>query len=302
MAGVLALSLLPMAGLEISHASGTADRREAAEPSGAATAARSADPSPAPMPAARPMLAMARNETPAREDRPSRGTWSAERRRGDKIELSLSWNSGRSRSQSSFSLAANQLAGLTAGPEVRFELRRDAGTFRFEGRFDGSGEGAQGTGVFNFEVNPTYKGQMAGLGYAMRDDGLLEYALFDISLAFAREIRSLGYGKVTADRLVEFRIHGVSPEFVRGMADAGHRDLPADRLVEFRIHGVSPEFVREMADAGYRDLSAERLVEFRIHGINAKFVRKAASEGYRDLSSEDLVQLRIMGRLEHGRR
>jgi beta-lactamase regulating signal transducer with metallopeptidase domain len=290
MAGVLALSLLPLAGLDISHAA----------PSGAVTVAQAVDSPAVPMPA-RPAPAAVRTETPAREGRPSRGTWSAERR-GDKIELSLSWSSGRSRSQSSFSIAENQLAGLTAGPEVRFELRRDAGTFRFEGRFDGAGKGAQGTGFFTFEGNPAYTGQMASLGYTMRDDRLREYALFDVSLAFAREIRSLGYGKVTAERLVEFRIHGVSPEFIREVADAGHRNLSAERLVEFRIHGVSPEFIREMADAGYRDLPAERLVEFRIHGINAEFVRKAASEGYRDLSSEELVELRIMGRLERGRR
>ncbi|HTG32811.1 MAG TPA: M56 family metallopeptidase [Thermoanaerobaculia bacterium] len=294
MAGVLALSLLPLAGLEISHASGTPDRREAAAPSGAVAATRAADPSPAPMPAVRPMPAAARTETPVTTDRSSRGTWSAERR-GDKIELSLSWSNGRSRSQSSFSIAENQLAGLTAGPEVRFELRRDAGTFRFEGRFDGAGKGAQGTGFFTFEGNPAYTGQMASLGYAMRDDRLREYALFDVSLAFAREIRGLGYGKVAAERLVEFRIHGVNPEFIREMVDAGYRNLSAERLVEFRIHGVSPEFVRAMADAGHRDLSQERLVEFRIHGVSPEFIREMADAGYRSLSAERLVEFRIHG-------
>jgi hypothetical protein len=307
MAGVLALSLLPLAGLGISHASGTPDRKEAAPP-GTVIERRIGGPVV---------------ETPAQEDRPSLGTWTAWRR-GEKVELSLRWGSGRSRLESSFSLAANQLAGLTSG---RFEIRRDAGTLRFEGRFEGAGEGAQGTGSFSFEGNPAYIGQMANLGYVLRDDRLVEYAIFDVSSTFALGLLDLGYGKLTGEQLVEFRIHGVNREFIQEIGDAGYRELSPERLVELRIMGVNAKlirewahtdfgdlrderrfqpyvttaFIREMEDAGYRDLSSRQLSNFRLYGINAEFVRKAASEGYRDLSPEELVELRVTGRLERGR-
>jgi beta-lactamase regulating signal transducer with metallopeptidase domain len=330
MAGVLALSLLPLAGLEISHASGTPDRpdRKEADPPGVVVRER-IDPPGIPVRgtvitgvAVGPV-----DETPAKEDLSSQSTWKVQRR-GDKIQMFLRWGHGRSRLESSFSLAANQLAGLTAGPEVRFELRRDAGTFRFEGRFEGGGgEVAQGTGSFTFEGNPAYIGQMANLGYALRDDRLMEYAAFDVSYTYALGLLDLGYGKLTGERLLDLRIRGVTPEFIQEIGEAGYRELSPERLVEFRINGIDSKvirewahaglgdlrderqlrldltsaFIQEMADAGYRDLSPQRLSEFRFHGIDAEFVRKAASEGYRDLSPEELLELKITGKLERGR-
>lgn len=327
MAGVLALSLLPLAGLEISHASGTQDRpdrKEAAPPRGVVTE-RAFDPSAAPIPGV--VIVGRVDETPAKEDLSPQSTWAAQRR-GDKIQMFLRWGRGRSRLESSFSLAANQLAGLTAGPEVRFELRRDAGTFRFEGRFESGGEVPQGTGSFTFEGNPAYIGQMANLGYALRDDRLMEYAAFDLSFTYALGLLDLGYGKLTGEQLLELRIHGVTPEYIQEIGNAGYRELSPERLVEFRISSVDAQvirewahegigdlrderrfqvyvtaaFIREMEDAGYRDLSTRQLSDFRLYGIDAEFVRKAASEGYRDLSADELVELRTRGKLERGRR
>ncbi|HEY0512218.1 MAG TPA: M56 family metallopeptidase [Thermoanaerobaculia bacterium] len=202
LAGVLALSLLPLAGLQISHA------------------------------------AIGSEHSSAQWERPAKGTWSAERR-GDQVQLqtAMRWNGGRSSWNNSFSLPANQLVGLTAGPEVRFELRRDAGTFRFEGRFDGAGDGSQGTGFFTFAGNPAYASQMASLGYTVPEDRLMELALHDVSLAFVRGLRDLGYANLPMDKLVEFRIHRIDGEFVRKAAAEGHRNLSPEQLVELRIRG-----------------------------------------------------------------
>jgi beta-lactamase regulating signal transducer with metallopeptidase domain len=293
MAGVVALSLLPV-GLTFNFARG----------------------------AASPDSASASEESHAPADS-RQGTWSA-KRMGDKVdlEMSMSWGGGHHRWSTGETYAAKDLPGLGAGPDVHFELRRDAGTFRFEGKFKGD----QGTGFFTFAGNPGYIRDMAALGYKMTEDRLLEMATHDISLNFVREIHDLGYRdaaldklvefrihgvspqfireltadgykNLPADRLVEFRIHGVSPEFVHGLAVDGYRDLPADRLVEFRIHGVSPEFVKELAAAGYSNVPAERLVEFRIHGVNGAFIKQAVGR-YGKLSTEDLVQLKIRGRLD----
>jgi len=325
MAGFLALSLLPLAGFGISYASGIPPDRRAAAPSRNVVVPGTRVVGRVPMPAAGSAPAAAHaDETPAREDRLSQGTWTA-RRKGEKIELSLRWGSGRSRLESSFSLAANQLAGLATG---RFEIRRDAGTLRFEGRFEDAREGPQGSGSFTFEGNPAYIGQMANLGYTLRDDRLVEYAIFDVSPTFALGLLDLGYGKLTGEQLVAFRIHGVTPEYIQEIGDAGYRELPPERLIELRIIGVNAKlirewahagfgdlrderqfqayvttaFIREMEGAGYRDLSSRQLSNFRLYGIDAEFVRKAASEGYRDLSPEELVELRVTGRLERGRR
>ncbi|HKI06661.1 MAG TPA: M56 family metallopeptidase [Thermoanaerobaculia bacterium] len=323
LAGVLALSLLP-AGVTFDFAQ-FSDPADAGSSSGAAESPappRKASLAPAslekPAPPAPP-----RASAPGRQGTERRGTWSAERQKDGKIHLRMKMRGTWGSWEESNSHPVSAFKGLGAGPEVRFDMPRDAGTFHFEGRF----EGGDGTGFFTFEGNPAYVRQMAALGYQVSDSRLMELALHDVSLDFVRQMKELDYGDVSLDRLVEFRIHGVSPEFVRGMADSGYRQLPAERLVEFRIHGVNPDFVRGMVDAGYRDLPADRLVEFRIHGVNPQFVqgftdagyrnlpadrlvefrihgvtpefvRKAASKGYKNLSPEDLVELKIMGRLD----
>ncbi|MFY9821211.1 MAG: M56 family metallopeptidase [Thermoanaerobaculia bacterium] len=262
LAGVVALSLLP-AGLtfNVSHVAANPDSASAA----------------------------VENHGPADS---RQGTWSAERK-GDKVdlEMSMSWGGGHHRWSNGETYAAKDLPGLTAGPDVRFELRRDAGTFRFEGKFKGD----QGTGFFTFAGNPGYIRDMAALGYKMTEDRLLEMATHDVSLAFVREIHDLGYKDAALDKLVEFRIHGVSPQFIRELKALGYGDLPADDLVQFRIHGVSPDLVRALAADGYKSVPADKLVQFRIHGVSPEFLHALAADGYRGLPADDLVQFRIHG-------
>jgi len=251
----------------------------------------------------------------------TQGTWTAERRQNG-VQLNMEMHSdgpnGHHNMQESDLYPEKELIGLTAGPTVRFEIRRAAGTFHFEGRF----EGAKGSGMFNFKGNPAYVSEMTSLGYDAKNENLLQLALFDVSPAFVRELGNLGYSKVPLERLIEFRIHGVKPElirslkelglgspdpedliklqihgatpdFIRAMAAAGYHGLSADDLVRFRIHGVSPEYVRELAGAGYPNVNPEDLVRFRIHGVDASFIREQEKNGHKGLSAEELVRLRI---------
>jgi len=253
----------------------------------------------------------------------TQGTWTAERKK-DGVQLNMEMHSdgphGHHDMQESDVYPEKDLIGLTAGPAVRFEIRRAAGTFHFEGRF----EGAKGSGAFNFKGNPAYVSEMSSLGYDVKNENLMQLALFDVSPAFVRELGNLGYSKLPLDRLIQFRIHEVSPDFIRGLNGVGYRNVPAERLVQFRIHGVkpeliqslkelglgtpdpedlvklqihgaSPDFIRAMAAAGYRGLSADDLVRFRIHGVSPEYVRDLAGAGYPNVKPEDLVRFRIHG-------
>jgi beta-lactamase regulating signal transducer with metallopeptidase domain len=224
------------------------------------------------------------------------GEWTARRERGgDQVRLQLSHSDRHGNWSSSFSPPADQLVGFGGGPEARFELRRDAGTFAFTGRFESAGDGVEGAGFFTFRPNPAFVRDMAGLGYQVSQDRLLELAIHDVSLSFVREIQDLGYRDIALDRLVEFRIHRVTPAFVRELAALGYRSLPAERLTEFRIHGVTPDFVRALGAEGYRDIPAGRVVELRIHRVTPELVRELDAQGYRNLPVERLVEFRIHG-------
>jgi hypothetical protein len=261
----------------------------------------------------------------ATKDIAGRGQWTAERDKdGVQLNMTLRSEDGRNQSQHGNTYKESELVGLGPGPDVHFEIRRDAGTFRFDGRFDSSGPGSQGGGTFTFEGNPEFVREMAGLGYPIGEGKLVRFALFDVSRAFVRELRSLGYDDLTLDDLFAFRIHGVSPEFIRAMADVGYRDLPArqlvsfsihgvradlvralteagyenvpaEKLVELRIHGATPEFAREMGELGYSGASLNELVSFRIHGVSPEFIREIAATGHQDIPADDLISMRIHG-------
>ncbi|HEX5715815.1 MAG TPA: M56 family metallopeptidase [Thermoanaerobaculia bacterium] len=220
-----------------------------------------------------------------------RGQWTAERTE-DGIQLQMSYRHGREgRSNHGTTYDLSELVGLSTGSNVRFEMRRAAGTFHFQGRFDGE----LGEGTFTFQGNPSYIQEMSRIGYRVDQDDLFKLALFDVSPAFVSELKAVGYDDLSLDKLVEFRIFDVTPRFIQDMAGLGYRDLPADKLVEFRIHGVNADEVRELAKVGLRDLSADRLVEFRIHGVRPELVRTMADAGYENLSADKLVELKIHG-------
>ncbi|HXU33231.1 MAG TPA: M56 family metallopeptidase [Thermoanaerobaculia bacterium] len=294
LAGLLALSILPF-GLTLQWGGGT---RAAAGDTGAAV--RQAPQRPAAAGGTR--RSEEANQTPpgaggsgqATNVDARRGDWTATRQ-GDRVNLesTMSWESvGEShRWHVGETYEAKDLVGLTAGPDVRFELRREAGTFLFEGRFDGT----KGSGTFTFQPNPAYPREMAALGYTVEPARQMELAMQDVSVSFAREIQSLGFRDTTLDQLMQMRIQGVTAEYARALGGLGIAGLSADELIQLKIQGVSPDWVRGLNTAGYRDLSADQLVQLKIQGVSAEWVNGLTAAGFRDLSADELVQLKIQG-------
>ncbi len=224
------------------------------------------------------------------------GRWMAKQRperSGDNVWLQLKFRSSDHSVTHSMKYPAAELDGLGVGSDVRFELKRAAGTIAFTGAMD---SGGLGSGSFTFTPDPELGRAMKGLGYGeLSLDETFEAMLFDVTADFVGELADLGYDQVAFDRLLELRIHGVSPAYVRELADLGYQGLALQRLVEMRIHGAGPEFVREMAALGFDGLPAQKLVEMRIHGVSPEFIREMGELGYRDLPASRWVEMRIHG-------
>jgi hypothetical protein len=260
-----------------------------------------------------------------------RGTWTMlPSRDSGTVQLNVNRDSEHSHMNWGSTMPLSAFEGLTAATlatsraTANFAMRRDAGTFEFEGTFR-DGEGA---GHFTFAPNASYIAQLRSMHVRDDEDGtgdeqLFRLAMHDVSASFIRsfqslgyeaplstyirfrihgvdpnmvtELRALGYTNINAEDLVRFRIHGVSPELIRALAASGYRNVPAEDLVRFRIHGVSPEFIREMGSFGYTNVPAEDLVRFRIHGVSSDFVHALSDLGYKHVASEDLVRMRIHG-------
>ncbi|MEO8131699.1 MAG: hypothetical protein ABI822_31685, partial [Bryobacteraceae bacterium] len=191
------------------------------------------------------------------EMKPLGDTWEIRRERlfGDRVQLSLSQRTPSSLRQTSFPISISELHGLTPNKvcglqsPVRFELRREAGTFIC----DGVVTLGSGSGQFRFAPNPTFIADMEKLGYwGIGNDNLYSLALSDTGIRYATAMRDAGLTRVSIDELMDLRQRGVDGEYVRGARRDSHRELMPAELIRLRDHGVSASYMAEVARMGYR--------------------------------------------------
>jgi beta-lactamase regulating signal transducer with metallopeptidase domain/ribosomal protein L7Ae-like RNA K-turn-binding protein len=187
-------------------------------------------------------------------------------------------------------LSGVQLTG--AGGPVQFKVRRDAGTFTFEGVI----RNGVGAGTFTFAADPGFPNEMVKRGFA-RPTATEQYqmARHDIGFAFVDELTKQGYGKPQTSELVRAGQHGVQAAYVREMAALGYRLGTLDPLVTLRDHGITPSYVRELADSGYKALPVDKLREARDHGITPEYIRSMRDAGYTSVPIDDLIKVRDHG-------
>ncbi|HWY22593.1 MAG TPA: hypothetical protein VNX26_15305 [Candidatus Acidoferrum sp.] len=251
-----------------------------------------------------------------------RGDWTISKSdEAGKVEFSLieHHHGGNSNHQSdwptsSFSGVDFSKAGRQ---DVRFTISRDAGKIECEG-FLNNGEGA---GIFHFQPDPNYAGEMHKLGFdvdeekqysmAVQDvsvefarqmknehlsdldtEKLIAFSIFRVDSAFIEELRNAGLKISDSDKLVAFRIHGVTPQMIRSLHQAGYSP-DEDTLIAMRIHGATPEWIEELKKRGYDHVDLEQLIAFRIHGVSPEFIDKLQSLGYKHPDPDELVAMRI---------
>jgi 4-hydroxy-3-methylbut-2-enyl diphosphate reductase IspH len=174
--------------------------------------------------------------------------------------------------------------------DVHFTITRDAGKIECEG-FLNNGEGA---GIFHFQPDPAYSGEMHKIGFEVDDEKQYSMAVQDVSLEFARQMKDEHLSGLDADKLIAFRIFGVDSAFIKDLRDAGLKISDTDKLVAFRIHGVTPQMIRALHAAGYSP-DQDTLIAMRIHGATPEFVEELKKRGYDHLDLEKLIAFRIHG-------
>jgi beta-lactamase regulating signal transducer with metallopeptidase domain len=224
-----------------------------------------------------------------------RGTW--EIRQSPKtgtVHLRLTegdWSSG-------FSIPVDRLEGISSaqlagasGP-VKFSIRRDAGTFAFEGT---ARDGVAG-GVFYFSPNTGFGPELEKRGYGRPTDAE-QYSLArgDIGFAFLDELTKQGYSRPSISQLVRAGDHGAHFDYLQEMGAAGYRLGSIDTLIRLRDHGVTPDFIRELSAQNVKNLSADELQRIRDHGVNGEYIREFRDLGFGSATVDQLVTARDHG-------
>jgi beta-lactamase regulating signal transducer with metallopeptidase domain len=254
---------------------------------------------------------------------PPPGAWSIRVVDSDRVQLTINEGTSTwSRPMSRDELAEFDAQRLwQADAPITVRVRRDAGTFTFEGMM----RAGAGGGTFTFAPDRSFadvlarRGMqrpsdrelsrlaMANAGTALLDElrqqGYQSPSLADFIRAadhgvdrpYVREMAAAGYKVGTLDALIRMRDHGVTPEFIRGLVTLGFGNQPPDELVRTRDHGVTPEYIREMRALGLRSSSLGEFIRLRDHGVGAEYAQQLARAGYRDIPVDELVILRDHG-------
>ena len=207
----------------------------------------------------------------------------------DRVSLNLQCEDGRS----NFGRMVERSAFteiVRAGDRVTFNLRREPGTFAFEGR----GTMDRASGSYLFTANPQFVRQMETLGYReLEPSALFVLALDDLTVAKVKQLEQMVSNKLDTGELVRLINHGAGHKYIQAMTDLGFKNLTSDEYRRARDHGVSESFVREMADLGMK-LSLEELIRTRDHGVTPEYVRAMRDAGFK-VSHDELVRARDHG-------
>lgn len=208
-------------------------------------------------------------------------------------------DTGFSYNDSGFKVTLDQLVGLTrdqmlsqTGTTVRFQLKRDAGTFDFEGWF----KQGNGSGHFTFSPSSSFNSELGRLGFGRaNDEELLALAMTDTGLAFINELKAQDYDTTTVQQLVRMAHHGVRIEYLQGLKSLGYSVKSTDLVVRMKDHGVTLNFIKELAALGYNNMPPEDLIRTRDHGVTAQFINEFMAAGYERAPLEQWIMLRDHG-------
>ena len=234
------------------------------------------------------------------------GTWTAELRQG-KVFLQVrtsppaEWNGDRGSGDWNMgqSLLVDEIGGLPRNDNqftvsnIKFELRREAGTLAFDGAFrDG-----RGAGLFAFTPRAEYAAEMRALGYT--DDlpawRRFQLAVHDVGPRYIRDLKTEGFDKLPLDLVQRARSHGVTIEYIRDLKAQGFRSATLENLVRTRDHGVTGDYIKAMKAEGFTGASLDELVRLRDHGVTQPYVQEMKKAGFVSATLEDLVRARDHG-------
>jgi beta-lactamase regulating signal transducer with metallopeptidase domain len=274
--------LLPFAALTASTHVAAAVLPEADEPVRTASASE---------PAAHPAPVAVAPQTPAQDATPTSGAWEIQpSERAGRVHLQLR----QRHSSDGREVQLSSLEGLSASAagQVTFTLKRDAGTFTFEGTV----RNGAGAGAYTFTPSAAFADALQKRGIGRPTAGQQhEMAKSDVSLALLDDLTAQGYQKPTIDDLVRAGQHGVDPDFVHGMGQLGYHVGTVAALINMRDHGVSPDYVQGLMAQGIPKLSAEELVRARDHGVDPAYVKAMREAGYGSVGIDGLVNARDHG-------
>lgn len=209
---------------------------------------------------------------------------------GDKLVLKLVRADTLVDPNRSIRVTPVELAGFdpatldSQGTAIRFEMKRTAGSFVFEGT------AVQGriTGKFRFQESAEFAARLKGVISNWWDPGVLfEFAVNNLNSPVPQN--DMWMVRPLAPRPVENH-NG----YLKALNDSGYTILPSD-AARLRSFGVQPDILKQLKSNSQDLLVPNDLIWLKLQGITVWDLQNYKVRGYSNLPVDDLVRLKTQG-------
>lgn len=198
------------------------------------------------------------------------GVWFATIK-NDKIHIRFKQEDDDNDNYNGSSFKLSDFTDLPRNGSGSFSLTRDAGTMRFNGRFEGN----EGMGRYKFSPNEQYANYMEdeGLG-TMNDRDVMTFFFIDVKRTYVRMLKDQGFRNFDKDDVIPMAALDVNEDFIRSIRNNGYKNVQMQTLVSLKALGVDGDYIREIRDAGYSNISLDQLISFKAQGIDKDYLAK----------------------------
>lgn len=196
-----------------------------------------------------------------------------------------------------FRVSLGRLQGLTREQVTRrdvpveFRLRRDAGTFSF----DGSCSDGRGSGRFAFAPDPAFAARLKEQGLGdVTPEGQLMLAVRDINLELIDSLKARAGGPLTVEKLTQLAHQGANSDLVRELEAMGYETPTVKQLNDMALFAVRVEFIRELEALGYTRPALDEVIALRRHAAGADYVREVLLSSAQRPTLEQIITMRVL--------
>ncbi|RYY65163.1 MAG: peptidase M56, BlaR1 [Chitinophagaceae bacterium] len=224
-------------------------------------------------------------------DRPQRhmsteGSWFATIS-GERIQMQFR-NDSDEHSTNGNSYLLSEFPSLPREASGAFQLKRDAGTMHFTGRFEDN----QGMGHYRFEADPSYADflRQQGLEPGSETDRMVLFFV-DASRAFISGVMGEGYKDITRENLIPMAALHIDAAYIRSIKATGLKDISSGELIPFKSLGIDAAYINDIRKA-YPNVSAGQLISFKAQGIDSRYIQAVRSSGKGRATRDSGTQVR----------
>ncbi len=179
-------------------------------------------------------------------------------------------------SSSSDDFKLSELSSVPKDQKDDFTITRDAGTMKFNGKFDGN----EGFGHYKFVANKEFTDYVGNEGITDMDyQDEFAFFIININKAYVHMLKDNGYGHISKDEMISMAALKVDEPFIKYWKQNGYPDISAEELVSAKALGVDGEYVKEIHEAGYPKISYDQLISFKAQGITGAYIRGLKKAG-----------------------